>query len=184
VGSEAAPAGLSRPLAPAEAAGCLKGALDAIRAEWAGLSAAALGYHPAPGEWCAKEVLGHIIEAEERGFAGRIRAILAAAEPPRFTGWDQPAVARARRDCDKDGTALLDEFVRARQASVALAAGLREADYARGGHHPTVGFLTIGDLLHEWVHHDRNHLKQLLANVQAFVWPHMGNARKFSQPTS
>jgi hypothetical protein len=38
----------------------------------------------------------------------------------------------------------------------------------------------VADLLHEWVHHDRNHLKQLLANVQAFVWPHMGNAQRFS----
>jgi hypothetical protein len=33
--------------------------------------------------------------------------------------------------------------------------------------------------MHEWVHHDRNHLKQLLANVQARVWPEMGNARRF-----
>ena len=24
----------------------------------------------------------------------------------------------------------------------------------------------VGDLLHEWVHHDRNHLRQILANVQ------------------
>jgi len=27
---------------------------------------------------------------------------------------------------------------------------------------------------------DRNHLRQILANVQAFAWPHMGNARRFS----
>jgi hypothetical protein len=45
-----------------------------------------------------------------------------------------------------------------------------------------VGHLRIGDLLHEWVHHDRNHHKQMLANVQAFVWPHMGNAQRFSRP--
>jgi hypothetical protein len=30
------------------------------------------------------------------------------------------------------------------------------------------------------MHHDRNHLRQLLANVQAGVWPHMGNAQRFS----
>ena len=61
-------------------------------------------------------------------------------------------------------------------------AGLREADLGRGGHHPTVGYLRVGDLLHEWVHHDRNHLKQILSNVQAYTWPHMGNAQKFSAP--
>ena len=180
MGSQAAAARLT----PAEAADCLRAALGTLRAELTGLPATALGWHPAPGEWCTKEVLGHLIEAEERGFAGRVRAILAAAEPPRFTGWDQPAVARARGDCAKDGAALLGEFARAREASITLVAGLREPDYARGGQHPTVGFLTIGDLLHEWVHHDRNHLKQILANVQEFVWPHMGNAQKFSRPGS
>ena len=54
------------------------------------------------------------------------------------------------------------------------------ADLARGGHHPTVGYLRVGDLLNEWIHHDRNHVRQILANVQAHVWPHMGNAQKFS----
>jgi hypothetical protein len=35
-------------------------------------------------------------------------------------------------------------------------------------------------LLHEWVHHDGNHLRQALVNVQAYKWPHMGNARRFT----
>jgi len=30
------------------------------------------------------------------------------------------------------------------------------------------------------MHHDRNHVRQALANVQAYVWPAMGNAQKFS----
>ena len=60
-----------------------------------------------------------------------------------------------------------------------LTAGLSAADLARGGRH-RVGFLTVRDLLHEWVHHDRNHMRQMLANVQAYAWPHMGNAQRFS----
>jgi len=46
-----------------------------------------------------------------------------------------------------------------------------------------VGELTVADLLQEWVFHDRNHLKQILSNVQAYVWPHMGNAQKFTTPS-
>ena len=64
-----------------------------------------------------------------------------------------------------------------------IVAGLSPADLTRGGQHPKVGFLTVADLLHEWVHHDRNHIRQMLANVQAFAWPHMGNSRRFSRPT-
>jgi hypothetical protein len=56
------------------------------------------------------------------------------------------------------------------------------ADLDRAGLHPTVGLLRVGDLLQEWVHHDRNHVRQALANVQAYVWPAMGNAQKFSRP--
>ncbi|MBI4010914.1 MAG: DinB family protein [Candidatus Rokubacteria bacterium] len=170
------------PLAPAHAAALLHAAAAALRAEVTALPAALLAWHPAAGEWCAKEVLGHLIEAEQRGFAGRVRQILESREEPRFTAWDQAAVARARRDCAREAAALLDELGALREASVALVAGLRAGDLGRGGHHPTVGYLTIADLLHEWVHHDRNHLKQLLASVQAFVWPHMGNAQRFSEP--
>jgi hypothetical protein len=171
-------------LRPAEAAALLRASLATIRAEVAGLPPEVHAWHPARGEWCVKEVVGHLLESEERGFGGRVRTILAAGEPPRLANWDQEEVARARRDCERTLALLLEEFARVREASILLVSGLREADYARGGHHPTVDFLRVDDLLHEWVHHDRNHLKQILANVQAFVWPHMGNARRFSQPES
>ena len=45
-----------------------------------------------------------------------------------------------------------------------------------------VGPLRVSELLHEWVHHDRNHIRQMMANIQALAWPHMGNARRFSEP--
>ena len=170
----------SRPLAPSEVARLLESVAATIRAECAALPDDVLAWHPAPGEWCVKEVLGHLIESERRGFAGRIRIIL-ASDTPALATWDQNEVARARRDCERDATTLVDEFARLRLESVALVAGLGSADLGRGGHHPKVGLLRVADLLHEWVHHDRNHLRQMLANVQALAWPHMGNARRFSE---
>ena len=167
------------PLLSAAVAPFLRATVATLTAEVDALSAEALAWHPAPGEWCVKEVLGHLIETERRGFAGRIRIILASQEP-KLESWDQNAVAAARRDCEGDGRALLDELAAMREDSARLVEGLGAADLARGGHHPTVGHLRVGDLLNEWVHHDRNHVRQILANVQAYVWPHMGNARKFS----
>jgi hypothetical protein len=146
-----------RLLRPTEVVRLLDSAVAIIRAELAALPDEVLAWHPAPGEWCAKEVLGHLVESEGRGFAGRIRIILAS-----------------------DTTALVNELAGLRRESVALVAGLGAADLGRGGCHPKVGLLRVGDLLHEWVHHDRNHLRQILANVQALVWPHKGNARRFS----
>jgi hypothetical protein len=158
----------------------LQATVATLAAEVEALSAEALAWHPAPGEWCAKDVVGHLIEAEHRGFAGRIRIIL-EHDQPTFATWDQGAVARERRDCERDVAGLLDEFAALRKESVTLANGLGEAELGRAGQHPVVGRLTVRDLLHEWVHHDRNHVRQILANVQAYVWPAMGSAQRFSR---
>ncbi len=168
-----------RTLTPSDVALLLKGSSTAIRAEIEALPADLARWHPAPGEWCALEVLGHLVETECRGYADRIRHMLAEDEP-RFRAWDHLAVAAGRRDCQREPAALLEEFVREREDSLALVVELGQADLGRAADHPEVGRLTVCDLLHEWVHHDRNHLRQLLANAQAAAWPHMGNAQRFT----
>ena len=169
---------MAAPLTPGEVAALLQASLEALRAEVGALPPEMARWHPAPREWCVQEVLGHMIEAERRGFAGRIRAILEA--DPELVFWDQKAVAQARGDCQREARDLLVEFAALRQDSIALARRLRPDQLARGGQHPKVGHLRVNDLLHEWVHHDRNHHKQILANVQAYAWPHMGNSQKFT----
>ena len=169
----------ARPLTPREVARLLESAAGAIQAELAALPDDVLAWHPAPGEWCAKECLGHMLEAERRGFNGRIRTLLSEAEPS-LRGWDQQAVARERNDCQRSASELLSEFDALRADSALLVENLSPADLQRGGTHDKVGYLRVNDLLHEWLHHDRNHFRQLQANVQAYVWPSMANAQRFS----
>jgi len=141
------------------------------------------GWRSEPGEWSANECVGHLIEAERRGFAGRIRRILATDRPDiqaDLEDWDPPAVAGMRRDHLRAGAELAAEFDALRSDGVALVRSLRPADMARVGIHPMVGPLRVDELLGEWVHHDRNHIRQMLAVTQARVWPQMGNARRFS----
>ncbi|HEX7195538.1 MAG TPA: DinB family protein [Candidatus Limnocylindria bacterium] len=166
-------------------AGLLLASTTTVAAEIGGLGAAA-GWRPAPGEWSANECVGHLIEAERRGFAGRIRRIVDAAHgdrphlPPDLEAWDPPAVAAARRDHLREPAELVEEFVTLRADGVALVRTLTPADLGRSGVHPEVGPLRVDELLGEWVHHDRNHIRQLLAVTQARVWGQMGNARRFS----
>ena len=141
------------------------------------------GWRPAPGEWSVNECIGHLIEAERRGFAGRIRRILEADRPdlpPDLEDWDPPAVAEARRDHLRDGPELAAEFAALRADGVALVRSLTEVDLGRFGRHPQVGELRVEELLGEWVFHDRNHVRQLLVVTQARVWEQMGNAQRFS----
>jgi hypothetical protein len=169
------------PLQQAEVATLLRAARDHVVTELTALGDPLAGWRPAEGEWSANECVGHLIEAERRGFAGRIRRILAedgVAEPD----WNQVGVAAARRDWERPAAAIVAELVLVRDEGIALVEGLREADLERAGVHAVVGRLTISNLLGEWVFHDRNHIRQLLANTQSRAWVGMGNTRRFSHP--
>jgi hypothetical protein len=135
------------------------------------------GWHFDPKEWCANEVVGHLVEAEKRGFAGRIREILAGRD--KTGAWDQAEVAKQRNDCARMGQSVWMEFMGIRNDSIKLVRSVKPADLVKSIAHPMAGQLSIRGLLHEWVSHDRNHTKQMLAIAQERVWPHMGNSQKF-----
>ena len=169
---------MSSPLSTEQVALFLASTCALIEGELKALSEEDARWHPAPGEWCVNEVLGHLIESEKRGFFGRITRTLEVAgrfEEP----WDQIAVAKERSDCERMASSLFMEWMGLRHRSVEMVRGLASDQLDRACRHGKVGELRVRDLLHEWVHHDRNHTKQLLANVQERVWPHMGNAQKF-----
>ena len=164
-------------LTPEQVALYLESTCALIEAELKALGDDA-SWHQAPSEWCAREVVGHIIEAEKRGFAGRIRIIL-ANDKPKLEAWDQVEVEKERNDCARVTDSLWMEFMGLRHASVDLVKGLRPSDLDRSGMHPKVGELKVRGLLQEWIHHDRNHTKQLLSIAMERVWPHMANSQKF-----
>jgi hypothetical protein len=169
-------------LSPPRIAALMRASSDAAVAEIRALGELA-GVAPAPGAWSAREVLGHLVEADRRGFVGRIRAVV-AKDRPTFQTWDQPAVAAERKDAERDSETLIAEFLAGRERDLDDVAGLDAASCARTGFHPVVGELSAWDLLHEWVHHDREHLAQIMSVTQSLVWPAMGNARRFSDPDS
>ena len=74
------------------------------------------------------------------------------------------------------------EFEAQRAEDIVLVEGLGSADLDGFAVHDAVGRVTVRDLLHEWVFHDHNHIRQMLANAQARAWPAMGNNRCFSHP--
>jgi len=136
-------------------------------------------WRPSDHEWTATEVVGHVIEADRRGFAGRIRRILdedGVAE----VGWDQQAVAIARGDAHRSAEEVAVELDSVRADALEIVRSLRPGDLDRTAVHATVGRISVRDLLQEWLFHDRNHHRQMLANVQARAWPAMGNARRFT----
>jgi hypothetical protein len=163
-------------LTPAQVADLMESTCALIEAEMNALGDEGCRFHFKDGEWCVNECVGHIIEADKRGFAGRIREFI-AGKPTQ--SWDQAQVARDRKDCERMSQSLWMEFMGVRNDAIALVRSLRPADLDRGGVHPTVGQLFVRGLLQEWVHHDRNHTRQLLQIQQERVYPYMENSQKF-----
>ena len=164
------------PLSNAQIADLLESTCALVEAEMTALGDEGCRWHYKPGEWCVNECVGHLIEAEKRGFAGRIRDLI-AGKP--IQSWDQAQVARDRKDCDRVSQSLWMEFMGLRHDSIALVRDLKPGDMDKGGMHPKVGLLRVRDLVQEWVHHDRNHTRQLLYIQQERVYPDMGNSQKF-----
>jgi hypothetical protein len=175
-------AGQVAPIPVATIVALMRASTDAAASEVRALGELAR-WRPGPGEWCANEVLGHLFEADRHGFTGRMRQAV-DEDRPVFLDWDQSGVAAARHDDEADPEALVAAFLAQRDADLPFVAGLGAADLARTGIHEIVGELSVSDLLHEWVHHDRAHLGQLTAITQSLAWPSMGNARRFSDPSA
>jgi len=165
-------------LTPHQVATYLESSRALIESELRALGNDDAAWHHAPDAWCAKAVVGHLIEAEKRGFAGRIR-IIQASDHPQLEAWDQDVVEKERNDCVRPVADVRAEFRTLRDESLKLVRSLKPADLDRAGTHPKAGELKVRWLLHEWIHHDRNHTKQLLSIAQERVWPHMGNSQLF-----
>jgi hypothetical protein len=88
-------------------------------------------------------------------------------------------VQKDRQDDRRPLRELVAAFSEMRADSLALVEGLMNTDLGKHCVHEKVGELRVEDLLHDWVYHDHNHYRQLLAVIQAYVWPSMGNARRF-----
>jgi hypothetical protein len=170
----------STPLTPTEVADMLRVAPAMLQSELSALPARLFGWHPKAEEWCIKQVLGHLIYAEEVGFAGRIRLII-ASEDQQLDASAPTEEALQRNDCERDVAELLEEFVLLRSESCALVADLGTVDLRRGGWHPAVGYMRVDDLLHEWVYHDRDHIMQIMSNIKAYIWYYLGSLQKFYQ---
>jgi DinB family protein len=172
---------ITEPLAPREAAALLRATLAALKAQIGALRQDQLIWRPSESDWCINEIIGHLIETEERGYAGRIQSIL-ENDHPQFEPWDQQAVARERGDQHRDGRALLGAFEQVRLNSIQLVENIALDQLNRSGLHPVVGELTVHDLLHAWIFHDQNHMQQIGEQIKGLMWMHMRNSRRFSQP--
>ena len=113
------------------------------------------------GTWSPFDVVGHLLHGERTDWMPRINTILEHGEARAFERFDR--FAQQRESQGKSLAQLLDEFARARSQNLdqVRALNLRPADLARRGRHPSLGPVTLANLLSTWAAHDLTHLHQI-----------------------
>ncbi len=111
--------------------------------------------------WSAFDVVGHLTYAERDNWMQRARVILEMGESQPFASFDR--LGQQREGRNKSLGQLLDEFARLRAKNLAdlRTLNLQPADLQRRGYHPSLGTVTLSELLATWAAHDLTHLHQI-----------------------
>lgn len=117
-------------------------------------------WRPAPGEWSLTELCCHLRDVEREVHQVRFRSILAAnnAFIPGATADDW---VLERDYARQNGRLALNEFLRARQETIAMLPSADNPFWQRQGRHSFFGPTTAHELLNLVVKHDKAHWEQL-----------------------
>lgn len=117
-----------------------------------------------PGGWRPHDVVGHLITGELTDWIARTERILAAGASVPFDRFDR--TAHFDRDADANLDDLVERFATLRAENLARLADLvEEGDLDRRGLHPTLGEVTLRELLATWAVHDLDHVSQIFAGM-------------------
>jgi hypothetical protein len=142
----------------------LRGLLEGIPEVWA-------SGNEGPETFSPFDNLGHLIDGEETDWIPRARMILARGPSVRFEPYDR--FRHRSRNVGRTLDSLLSEFeaIRAANLGLLLSWHLDTSHLDLPGEHPTLGPVTLRQLLAAWVVHDLGHVAQV-ARVMAKQYSH------------
>ena len=119
--------------------------------------------------WTISDVVAHLIHGERTDWLPRTKIVLQFGDTQTFEPFDMSGHVQERRG--KSLPQLLDEFARLRSTNLAElhALALRPEDLARRGHHPSLGVITLSQMLASWPVHDLAHLHQI-SRIMAYQY--------------
>src|SRR5437879_4261532 len=137
-----------------------------LRALLDGLSDSWIRANEGPETFSPFDVVGHLIDGEETDWIPRARIILARGKSLRFEPYDR--FRHRARNAASTLESLLAEFRALRDANLQLLRSwkLTPAELDLPGEHPSLGPVTLRQLLAAWVVHDLGHVAQV-ARVMA-----------------
>jgi hypothetical protein len=127
-----------------------------------------------PDTFSPFDVVGHLIDGEETDWIPRARIILARGRSVRFEPYDR--FRHRGRNASRTLESLLTEFARLREANLKLLQSwkLTAAELSLPGEHPSLGPVTLQQLLAAWVVHDLGHVAQVARVMAKQYRPEVG----------
>ena len=114
--------------------------------------------------WRPRDVVGHLITGEQTDWMVRTRRILKEGTSRPFDRFDR--LAMLERDAGVPLDELVERFAGLREANLAALRDLvTDADLDRSGLHPSLGEVTLRELLATWAVHDLDHIGQIYAGL-------------------
>lgn len=158
----------------AEARAALERGPSVLRHLVAGVPEGWLAARPTPEDWDAYAVVCHLVYVEESDWLVRARMIVEVG-----TGTPFPPVEHGDQTARYPGVPaadLVNRFADLRATNLAGldALGVGPAELDRTGMHPTLGEVTLRQLIATWVVHDHNHLRQLQEALAAHYVDEVG----------
>src|SRR2546425_6247711 len=132
-----------------------------LRALLDGLSDSWIRANEGPETFSPFDVVGHLIDGEETDWIPRACIILAQGPNLRFEPYDR--FRHRARNLGRSAESLLAEFTRLRTANLRQLESWKVTATALDlpGEHPSLGRVTLRQLLAAWVVHDLGHLAQV-----------------------
>ncbi|MCK5401952.1 MAG: DinB family protein [Flavobacteriaceae bacterium] len=111
--------------------------------------------------WSAFDVVGHLIHCENTDWIPRLNIILSAKDDKTFEPFDRFAQFE-----DSKGKSMLDllnefEYLRIKNLDYLRSLNLTEKELSLIGNHPSLGEVTVKQLLATWATHDLGHIAQI-----------------------
>src|SRR5512141_3048550 len=114
--------------------------------------------------WRPRDVVGHLVSGEEGNWLARTQRILEHGTTKAFDPFDRFAMLERDKGVPLDE--LLDRFVSMRAQTLAEFESLvSDADLEKRGLHPSLGEVTLDNLLNTWAVHDLDHTSQIFAGL-------------------
>ena len=122
-------------------------------------------FRPAEGEWSTVEVVGHLIDVEERALM-RI-ALIQEQDNPELTGYDPDAMVIERGYQERALQPLVDRLLAVRVERLAALRALSPEQWVRTGFVPGRGDTPLTAVTVHLCWHDTTHLAQIATNLSA-----------------